>query len=125
MRMREYRHAIKDSMSTTLEFEGREHLAQHIVDALGAKGLVVTDDMIHVTHYGFDDRIGWDEHIIVVDSFGVFGFTDGPCPKSDSPAAPRDLAAETARQMGSSELDSAYGLVRQKQTKDKIETSAE
>ncbi|MDI9849919.1 hypothetical protein QM467_17900 [Rhodoblastus sp. 17X3] len=37
--------------------------------------------MVHVSHYGFDDRIDWDDHIIVVDGHGVFGFTDAPCPR--------------------------------------------
>ena len=78
MRMRESRPTIRASMSTTREVENREHLVQLVFDILGKQGVNVTDEMIHVTHYGFDDRIDWDEYIIVVDRFGV----------SASPTAP-------------------------------------
>ena len=33
---------------------------------------------IHVKPYGYDDRINWDTHIVTIDEYGVFGFTDGP-----------------------------------------------
>jgi hypothetical protein len=111
MRLRENKPTIEDSMSTTLEIEGREQLVLHIFDTLGKKGVVVTDDMVHVSHYGFDDRINWDEHIVVVDRFGVFGFTDAPCPYQDMKT---DLSASkgtvtTPQQLASAEVESAYG----------------
>jgi hypothetical protein len=111
MRIRENRPTIEDSISTTLEIEGREQMVRHIFDTLGKKGVVVTDEMVHVSHYGFDDRIDWDEHIIVVDRFGVFGFTDAPCPDMGAKAdlISRDRAEETSRRLGS-EVESAYGL---------------
>ncbi len=99
MRMRENRRTIKQSMASTVEIESREHLVRHIVETLGKKGVVVTDQMIHVTHYGYDDRIDWDEHIIVVERFGVFGFTDSPCP------ATADL--EIGQRSGGGEAESA------------------
>ncbi len=109
MRIRENRPSIKDSISTTLEVEGREQMVRHIFDTLGKKGVVVTDEMVHVSHYGFDDRTGWDEHIIVVDRFGVFGFTDAPCPDTAAKADlnSRDRAEETSRRLSSAEAESA------------------
>jgi hypothetical protein len=115
MRMRENKPTIQESMATILEIEGREQLHRHIFDTLGEKGVVVTDEMIHVSHYGFDERIDWDEHIIVVDRFGVFGFTDGPCPyiAMNAGLLPRKGTGKgtgiTAQQFGA-EVESAYGL---------------
>jgi hypothetical protein len=110
MRIRENRSTIQDSLATTLEVEGREQMVRHIFDRLGEKGVVVTDEMIHVTPYGFDDRTGWDEHIIVVERFGVFGFTDGPCltAGADADLSPRKGIGTTADQF-SAEVESAYG----------------
>jgi hypothetical protein len=109
MRLRENRATIQDSLATTLEVEDRDQLVRHIFNTLGKKGVVVTDEMVHVTHYGFDERIDWDEHIIVVDRFGVFGFTDAPCP----PNAGLILTARMEESVQRSvEVESAYGLVK-------------
>lgn len=110
MRLRENKTTIEESMSTTVEVDGRAQLLQHIVDALAKKGFAVTDDMIHVTHYGYDDRIDWDEYIIVVDRFGVFGFTDQPCPNqgvNPDRAAPQH-AAEELEPLFHSEIAGAF-----------------
>lgn len=113
MRMREHRHAIEDSIATTLEVEGREDFFRHIFDTLGKKGVVVTDDMVHLTHYGFDDRTGWDEHIIVVDHFGVFGFTDGPClTVAAQTCMPIRKGTATTADEFSAEVESAYGAAK-------------
>jgi hypothetical protein len=106
MRIRENRPTIDDSLSTTREVEGREQMLRHIFDTLGKQGVVVTAEMVHLSHYGFDDRTGWDEHIIVVERFGVFGFTDGPCLTGAAPVG--SPAAPTADEF-SAEVESAYG----------------
>lgn len=36
------------------------------------------DDAVKVEYYTLDERIGWDTHIVVIDGYGVWGFTDGP-----------------------------------------------
>jgi len=110
MRMRENKPTIKESLATIFEIEGRAHLVQHIFDRLGEKGIVVTDEMIHVSHYGFDDRIDWDEHIIVIDRFGVFGFTDAPCPDTavNAKLLASQGAAPTAQNLLSIEAENAY-----------------
>lgn len=112
MRIRGNRPTIEDSVSTTQEVEGRQQMVQHVFETLGKKGVVVTDEMVHVSHYGFDDRIDWDDHIIVVDGFGVFGFTDAPCPDTVLKAdlLPRGQAAGISRQLTSAEIKRAYGL---------------
>jgi hypothetical protein len=112
--MRENRPTIDESMATMLDIEGREQLVQHISMRLAEQGVAVTDDMIHVSHYGFDERIEWDEYIIVVDRFGVFGFTDGPCPIAAIPAGSpsRQAIAATAQHLFSAETESAYGQTK-------------
>jgi len=112
MRIRENRPTIQESMATMLNVEGREHLVQHISETLGKKGVMVTDEMIHVSHYGFDERIDWDEYIIVVERFGVFGFTDAPCPDTAVKAKSNALVplVKTAQQLFSAEAEGAYGL---------------
>ena len=69
----------------------------------------MTDDMIHVSHYGFDDRIDWNDHIIVVDGHGVFGFTDEPCP---TVRISLDLKGRSAPKDFGDEVASAYGVDR-------------
>jgi hypothetical protein len=108
MKMRENRLAIEDSMSTTLEVENRAHLVRLIGERLGPTGVVVTDRMIHVSHYGFDERIDWDEHIIVVDGHGVFGFTNEACPRVE---IKNDTTAQSAQQIFGDEVSRAYGVV--------------
>jgi hypothetical protein len=108
MKMRENRPTIEDSLSTTLEVENREHLVRLIVERLGPKGLAVTDRMIHISHYGFDERIDWDEHIIVVDGHGVFGFTNEACPRVEIKGEPN---RQSAQQIFGDEVSRAYGVV--------------
>ncbi|AHC30525.1 hypothetical protein CC53_gp108 [Rhizobium phage vB_RleS_L338C] len=36
------------------------------------------DRVTLVKPYGWDERIGWETHIVLVSGYGVFGFTDGP-----------------------------------------------
>ncbi len=36
----------------------------------------ITLDTVHVEPYGFDDRIGWETHIVILEGVGPLGFTD-------------------------------------------------
>jgi hypothetical protein len=108
MKMRENRPTIEDSLATTLEVENREHLVRLIIERLAQQGVAVTDGMIHVSHYGFDDRIDWDEHIIVVDGHGVFGFTNEACPRVEIIGDP---TKQSAQQIFGDEVSRAYGVV--------------
>lgn len=105
MRMREHRLTMKDSLSTAMEVDNREHLVRLIFDRFGKRGIVVSDEMIHVSHYGFDDRIDWDDHIIVVDGQGVFGYIDAPCPRGIEGGGKKSAVA-----IFGDEVSRAYGV---------------
>jgi hypothetical protein len=89
MWLRENRRTIWQSLATSVRIKSRAQLVRYIAGRL-RKSCIVTDEMIHVTHYGYDDRIDWDEYIVVVEGCGVFGYTDEPCP-----GAPEQAQAET------------------------------
>lgn len=106
MRVREFRKNVRRSLATTVRVKNRAQLVRYISAKLSKKGAPIPDDLIHVTHYGYDDRIGWDEHIIVVEGFGVFGYTDGPCPTLAQVAAQAD-------EEEFSEIESAFAPAQQ------------
>jgi hypothetical protein len=74
-----------------VRIKNRAQLVRYIAGKLRKSRAAITDDMIHVTHYGYDDRIDWDEYIVVVEGFGVFGYTDEPCPYLSPTAQPADI----------------------------------
>lgn len=85
MKYREHRGNLKSSMETTIEIEGtKESLYNVILDSYDC-----TIDMLHVSPYGgIDERTGWDTHIVTVDGYGVFGFTDGDLKQNELIAKP-------------------------------------
>ncbi len=85
MRVRENHNNLRRSMATTVRLEGRAQLLRYLSGKLRKSGVAIADDTVHVTHYGYDDRTGWDEYIIVVEGFGVFGYADEPCPAANAP----------------------------------------
>jgi hypothetical protein len=105
MWLRENRRTIWQSLATSVRIKNRSELVRSIAGRLRKSRIAITDDMIHVTHYGYDDRIDWDEYIIVVEGFGVFGYTDEPCPCALETAQPAD-SVET-------EIDFALSQPRQ------------
>lgn len=78
MKLREHRRFLHESMATVIEIEPT--LAALIAAVReGLKGWhEFKDHSVHVEPYCYDERIGWDCHIVVVDGWGVYGFTDGP-----------------------------------------------
>ncbi len=92
MWLRENRRTIWQSVATSVRIKNRAQLVRHIAGRMRKSRVAITDDMIYVTHYGYDDRIDWDEYIIVVEGFGVFGYTDEPCPGAFETAQPADIA---------------------------------
>jgi len=91
MWLRENRQTIWQSLATSVRIKNRAQLVRYISDKMRKSRVAITDDMIHVTHYGYDDRIDWDEYIIVVEGFGVFGYTDEPCPGAFETSQPADI----------------------------------
>lgn len=103
MWLRENRRTIWQSLATSVRIKNRAQLVRYIAGKLRKSRIAITDDMVHVTHYGYDDRIDWDEYIVVVEGFGVFGYTDEPCP----------YAAETAQPAETVDTEIFFALSRQ------------
>jgi hypothetical protein len=91
MWLRENRRTIWQSLATSVRIKNRAQLVRYIAGRMRKSRVAITDDMVHVTHYGYDDRIDWDEFIVVVEGFGVFGYTDEPCPSALETAQPADI----------------------------------
>ena len=65
-------------MATVVEVADRAALVAYIAKALEPFDRAITDEMVTVKQYCYDGRIGWDTHIVTVEGYGVFGFTDAP-----------------------------------------------
>ena len=75
---RDHRELLCDSMETAREFETKKDLVEYLqmsVDKYGAGKYNCQN--ITIEPYGFDNRIGWNTHIVHLEGYGVFGFTDG------------------------------------------------
>lgn len=75
---RDHRGMLDESMKTVREFNSKQELYdyfQSILDRYHMNNLDVNNTQIK--HYAFDSRIGWDNYIVSLDGWGVFGFTDG------------------------------------------------
>jgi len=77
MKLRQHRGGLEESMATTIEIEPTMEALLAAVRA-SMSPLSVADDSLSVKPYGFDKRINWDTHIVEIQGFGVYGFTDGP-----------------------------------------------
>ncbi len=79
MKYREHRGGLSESMETVVEVSDREALLEHIRKVAQAWPTFppVTTETVHIRPYGWDERIGWDTHIVTLDGYGVLGFTDG------------------------------------------------
>jgi len=80
MKLREHRGGLAESMETVIDIPPTlEALKIAINNAFSEYDVPeITADMITVKPYGFDERIGWDTHIVIIADCSVYGFTDGP-----------------------------------------------
>ena len=79
MKFREHRGSLADSMETVVEIPAtKAALKEEINKALWPYRLQFVESQICVDPYGYDSRIQWDTHIVIVEGYGVFGFTDSP-----------------------------------------------
>lgn len=78
MKVREHRGHLGDSMATVREVKNRDELLGIIQEQLRPFGVDVKPAQLHVEPYMYDDRIGWNTHIITIDGYGVWGMADGP-----------------------------------------------
>jgi hypothetical protein len=76
MKIRQHRALLTDSMQTVKEIPPTlRALRKHIKKCFN--GLPdIKNSKITVTPYGFDQRIGWNTHIVTIEGYGVFGMTD-------------------------------------------------
>ena len=78
MKFREHRGGLAASMETVVWITNRDMLIEHIRKLLAPFDIVVASEDVTIAPYGFDERIGWDTHIVTIKDHGVVGFTDGP-----------------------------------------------
>jgi hypothetical protein len=76
MKIREHRGGLDEAMQTVAEIEPTlEAITAEISSKIKRP---VTPGSVHLRSIGFDRRTQWDTHIVTVDDWGVYGFTDGP-----------------------------------------------
>ena len=66
-------------MQTVVEIDPNLPALVQLINAeLGQFGVKATSENVHVEMYCTEHRIGWNTHIVTIDGWGVYGFTDGP-----------------------------------------------
>lgn len=81
MKFREHRGSLDASMDTQVEVDNLEELCDYLNDYVSLIDQTIQIDQLKVEPYGFDKRIDWNTHIVTVEGYGVFGFTDGAVEK--------------------------------------------
>ena len=93
MKLRQHRGGFEESMQTTIEIEPTKEAILKSIKDLSLIGFPegVIKDQIHVDPYTFDaypssqdPRNGWNTHIVTIEGWGVYGFTDGPLTSIDA-----------------------------------------
>lgn len=83
VKFREHRALLAESMATVVEVVDLKDLLERINKDLGRCGAAITEEQLKIEPYGYDNRIGWNTHIVTAAGYGVFGFTDGPLKSND------------------------------------------
>lgn len=96
LKFRPQRGCLDDAMREVVEIDGRAGLLRVLNKELALWGFTVEDADVRVEPYAFDERIGWDTHIVTMRNkqtvqghwyfgasmgptyFGAIGFTNGP-----------------------------------------------
>ena len=82
MKIREHRGSLLEAMETVSEIEPTKMaLVEFIRKAFShwpGYQLANLEGRVKVEKYRYDERIKWDTHIVTIEGYGVFGFTDGP-----------------------------------------------
>ncbi len=75
--LREHRGGYLDSMETVVEIErSAKSILDYMQSKLSPYNFEINKWSMH--KYVFDDRNNWDTYILMIEGYGVFGFTDGP-----------------------------------------------
>lgn len=75
MKFRPHRELLDDAMKEVVEFNNKEELSSILNDKYNS---VDTSNFKVESYGGYDERIGWDTHIVTLEGYGVLGFTDSP-----------------------------------------------
>ncbi len=78
MKLREHRGGLYDSLATTIEIEPTIEALENAIKYSLRNLWNLKCGSVHLSYYGYDQRINWSCHIVTIDGFGVYGFTDGP-----------------------------------------------
>ena len=76
MQFRWHRGSLADSMTTVVTVANRAELVAVLNEKERLLEERATEDNVAVKPYGFDKRINWDSHIVMIGD-SVMGFTDG------------------------------------------------
>lgn len=82
VKYRDHRGGYDDSMATLQEFETRADLVKYLTTDLNRFGVELRDDMVMIAPMARypDQRNGWDTHLVILQRYGVVGYTDGNFP---------------------------------------------
>ena len=78
MIFREHKGGLYESMQTCINVKDIDELYNVLSSRLSKYGYKFTSDQLSIKPYGYDERIGWDTHIVTIGGYGVAGFTNGP-----------------------------------------------
>ena len=81
VRLREHRGTLSDSLATVIDIEPTHAaVTSHVRRILEPYGLIVAESAVGIAPYEGSYGASFDEntHIVTVEGYGVFGFTDGP-----------------------------------------------
>lgn len=85
MKVRPQRELLEDSMFEVQEIEPtRTALLDWVYKSFRGMQLPDMHSMV-VQYYCYDNRIGWDTHIIYLPEWGVLGFSDAPVRSLSTP----------------------------------------
>lgn len=76
MRVRQHRGSLADSLLTVKQVPAtKEALADHINNTLDFP-VKFGPGSIRVLDQGYDDRIGWNNYLIIINGMGPYGYCD-------------------------------------------------
>ena len=76
-RYRDHRGMLEDSLATEQRFESKAKLIQYLQKKIDKYCVTLDCNNIKIEAFGYDKRCGWDNYIVSLDGWGVFGFIDG------------------------------------------------
>lgn len=79
MKIRLHRGGYDESMATIKQIQPTlEAVVGYVQTDLPVASIRDGFGRVEVKPYGYDERNGWDTHVVMVHGYGVFAFTDGP-----------------------------------------------